>query len=321
MLFALFSFLIMVSEKTKKDLLGKFLLLVTTLIWGSSFIVLKDTLDKFGNGHFTFFVLTLRFGIAAVVILFFAVKKFKTAERGAILRGIILGVILFGAYSVQTLGLKYTTPSKNAFLTVSYCIIVPFASWLILKKRPEPRRYVAAALCLIGIALVALVGKNEKGQNEVLGDALSLGCGIFYAMQIIFIDKYAEKDDAVVLLFFEILTVAVLCAAVSFAVEFPKHYAEISFGFTEVWKILYLALFATCFTQFAQIYGQKLVSPMSAALVLSLEGVFSVLFEIIFGMSKITLWIGLGFGVIFISQIVGEVDFVSIIKARKNNEK
>lgn len=311
----------MESEKTKKDLLGKALLLLTTLIWGSSFVVLKGTLDNFGKGHFTFLILTLRFTVSSVIIFFFAFKKFKTIERGVILRGIILGVILFGAYSVQTLGLKYTTPSKNAFLTVSYCIIVPFASWLILKKKPEPRRYVATVLCLIGIALVALVGKNEKGQNEALGDALSLGCGIFYAMQIIFIDKYTEKDDTAVLLFFEILTVAVLCAAVSFSVEFPKHYAEISFDFTSVWKILYLAVFATCFTQFAQMYGQKLVSPVSAALILSLESVFSVFFEIIAGISHITLWIGLGFGVIFLSQIVGEVDFVSIINARKNAKK
>ena len=68
-------------------------------------------------------------------------------------------------------------------------------------------------------------------------------------------------------------------------------------------------------------YGQKLVSPVSAALILSLESVFSVFFEIVAGISRITLWIGLGFGVIFLSQIVGEVDFVSIINARKNAKK
>ena len=302
----------------KKDLLGKFLLLTTTLIWGSSFVVLKDTLSTLGNGHFTFFVLTLRFAISAAIIFFIALKKLKTADKRTVLHGCILGVILFLAYGVQTLGLKYTTPSKNAFLTVVYCVIVPFASWIILKKKPEIRRFIAAGLCLVGIAFVALVGKNEHGTNETLGDILSLSCGIFYAMQIIFIDKCAENDDGIVLLFFEMLTVAVLCAVVTFSFEVPFHYTELTIGFDAWWKILYLAVFATCYTQFAQMFGQKFVSPVTAGIILSLEGVFSVFFEILAGVSSITVWIAIGFAIILTSQIVGEVDFAKVINERKN---
>lgn len=306
----------MLSSK-KKDFFGKLLLLAATLIWGSSFIVLKDTLNKFGDGKFTFLILALRFWIAAIIVFAAAFKRLKSASKSVIIHGSVLGVILFCAYAVQTLGLKYTTPSKNAFLTVVYCVLVPFMSWLMLKKKPKIRHYVAAVTCLIGIAFVALVGKHESGSNELLGDALSLLSGVFYALQIIYISKYAENDDAIVLLFFETLVVAVLNSVVSLSCEIPFNYSKLSFGFDEIWKIAYLAVFATCFAQFAQTYGQRVVSPVSVALILSLEGVFSVLFELLTGASKMTVWIAIGFVVIFLSEIIGEVDFVNMIKKRK----
>lgn len=306
----------MLSSK-KKDIFGKLLLLAATLIWGSSFIVLKDTLNEFGDGKFTFLILALRFWIAAIIVFFAAFKRLKTVDKSVILHGSILGVILFGAYAVQTVGLKYTTPSKNAFLTVVYCVLVPFMSWIMLKKKPKIRHYVAAVTCLVGIAFVALVGKHESGSNELLGDALSLLSGVFYALQIIYISKYAENDDGIVLLFFEALVVAVLNSIITLTCEIPFHYSKLHFGFNEIWKIAYLAVFASCFAQFAQMFAQKVVSPMSVALILSLEGVFSVFFEVISGGSKMTVWIAIGFAIIFISEIIGEVDFVNLIKKRK----
>ena len=122
------------SEK-KNGFIGKLLILSATIVWGSSFVVLKDTLSAFGDGHFTFFILACRFLIASVIFLAFSVKRFKEFNKKILVHGIILGVILFFAYAVQTVALNYTTPSKNAFLTETYCVFVPFIMCFFFKKK------------------------------------------------------------------------------------------------------------------------------------------------------------------------------------------
>lgn len=310
------------KKERKLEILGKILILSATIVWGSSFVVLKDALDKFGNGHFTFLILALRFIVATVIIFFCVIGKLKTINRSVALKGVVLGVILFLAYAVQTLGLKFTTPSKNSFLTVSYCVIVPFLSWLVLRQKPKLNHYIAGALCLLGIAFVAILGKNESaGNTEWIGDVLSATCGLFYALQIIYISKYAATEDGTVLLFFEILTVGVLFSIVTCSYEIPFHYSEISFNFEIIWKILYLAVFATCFAQFAQMFAQKYVTPLSVALILSLEGVFGVIFELISGSEVMSVHIWIGFALIFVSQIIGEADPITALREKFNKNK
>lgn len=298
----------MLKEK-KFNLLGKILMILTTVAWGSSFIVLKTTLSDFGGGRFTFFILAARFLLAALCIFLFIIPKLKTLKLKTVVNGCVLGLILFGAYAVQTLGLKYTTPSKNAFLTVSYCIFVPFLSWLILRKKPTVSNFAAAALCLTGVAFVALIGKTDGDVSQLLGDALSVGCGVFYALQIIYLAKYGEDGECLTLLFFELLVVGVLCACVSLACEIPFYSEYINIDFDFIWKICYLALVCTCFAQFSQTFAQKYVSPMATSLILSFECVFGAIFEMIFGVTELTPFIVIGFILIFSSQIVGEIKF------------
>ena len=166
-----------------KATIGKLLLVLVTIVWGSSFVVLKDTLSTLGNGHFTFFILASRFLISGIVLAAVCWKKLISIKKSTFIKGLILGFILFGAYGVQTIGLNYTTASKNAFLTAVYVVLVPFLSWIFLSKKPTLRNYVAAFMCLVGIALVAVVGKDEHGSMEYWGDLLSLGSGVFYDIQ------------------------------------------------------------------------------------------------------------------------------------------
>ncbi len=305
-----------------KATMGKLLLVLVTIVWGSSFVVLKDTLSTLGNGHFTFFILATRFLISGVVLAVICWKKLISIKKSTFIKGLILGVILFCAYSVQTLGLKYTTASKNAFLTAIYVVLVPFLSWIFLSKKPTLRNYVAALMCLVGIALVAVVGKNEHGSKELLGDALSFGSGAFYAFQIIYISKHAEKEDTIQLLIIELLTVALICVGVTLIAEFPSHYQEFSLPDGAIWKILYLALACTLFAQFGQIVAQKYTPPMSVALIFSLEAVFGVMFELLSGTANLTPYIVIGFIIIFFAEIISEVGvdrLAIIVKKRKNN--
>ena len=262
----------------KKATFGRLLLLLVTIVWGSSFIVLKDTLSELGNGHFTFFILALRFLISGIALALICYKKLIIIKKSTFFKGLILGFILFGAYSVQTVGLHYTSASKNAFLTAVYVVLVPFLSWLFLSKKPVLRNYVGAFICLLGIAFVAIIGKNEHASSEFLGDMLSLFSGVFYAFQIIYIAKHAQNEDVIQLLIVEILTVAVLCILVTGCVEFPLYYNEFSVPNGAVGKILYLALACTLFAQFGQMVAQKYTPATSVALIFSLESVFGVLF-------------------------------------------
>lgn len=312
------------TAEQRNSMLGKILLLLVTVAWGSSFIILKDALTNLGNGNFTFFVLACRFIIAGVVLSCIFWKKIKTISKATLFKGFILGVILFFAYGIQTVGLRYTTPSKNAFLTTIYVVLVPFFSWLFLKKKPVLRNYVAAILSFVGIAFVALVGRDEHGSVELLGDFLTVLSGIFYALQIIYIAKCIEKEDAMQILIVEILTVAVLCSICSGAFEFSMHATEFSLDFDIVWRILYLALVCTLFAQFGQIVAQKYASPMSIALIFSLESVFGVLFELLLGELYLTPYIIIGFICIFVAQLISEIsinDVKQVLSKRKNVEE
>lgn len=306
-----------------KATMGKLLLVLVTIVWGSSFVVLKDTLSTLGNGHFTFFILAVRFLISGIVLALVCWKKLITIKKSTFIKGLVLGLILFGAYGIQTVGLNYTTASKNAFLTAVYVVLVPFLSWIFLSKKPTLRNYVAALMSLVGIALVAVVGKDEHGSMEFLGDLLSLFSGVFYAFQIIYISKHAEKEDAIQLLIVELFTVAIICTGITSIVEFPTHYQEFSLPDGAIWKILYLALACTLFAQFGQMVAQKHTPPMSVALIFSLEAVFGVVFELLSGTANLTPYIVIGFIVIFIAEIISEVGvdkIISIFKKGKNNE-
>ena len=305
----------------KKATFGRVLLLLVTIAWGSSFVVLKDTLTTLGNGNFTFLILALRFLISGAVLSAICYKKLITIKKDTLLKGLILGIILFCAYGVQTVGLNLTTPSKNAFLTAVYVVLVPFFSWIFLSKKPHLRHYVGAFLCMIGIAFVALIGKNEHANKEFLGDILSLASGFFYAFQIIYISKHAENEDAIQLLIVEILTVALLCISVTCAIEFPLHYEEFSIPQGFWWKIVYLALACTLFAQFGQMIAQKYTPATSVAILFSFEAVFGVVFELIFGNAQMTKYLVIGFVFIFVAEIISEVGIKRLFyKLKKNKE-
>lgn len=312
------------QNKLSKATLGKLLLVLVTIVWGSSFVILKDTLSTLGDGHFTFFILASRFILASVLLVAICWKKFITISKSTFLKGLILGFILFGAYSVQTIGLRYTSASKNAFLTSVYVVLVPFLSWLFLKKKPTFKNYLATALCFVGIAFVAVIGKKDSASNEILGDTLSIVSGIFYALQIIFISKHTEKEDAMQLLIVELLTVAVLCSIISLSTEFSLHASKFSMSGEAIWKLLYLAFICTLFAQFGQMVAQKYAPPMSVALIFSLESVFGVVFELLLGDANLTVFIIIGFVFIFIGELVSEVDLKQLLNPifkRKNESK
>lgn len=313
-------------EKSKKlNVLAKIILFVITIAWGSAFIILKETIKHVP----AFYVLALRFIPASLILLlifFNRVKKFITKK--AVIHGIILGGILAVAYIIQTVGVMFTTASRNAFVTAAYCVMTPFLAYFINKTKIKSHNIVSAVLCLTGIGLVAFSsGTEENASNILLGDTLTLICAVFYALQIIYIAKFQKSeensggDDSMVLLIFELLATGVFCILFSLVYELPKYgTSSYSLNLEQLLKISYLMLVPTLLAQLGMIVGLKYTTENEGALILSLEAVFGVLFAVLIGNEKVSMLLGLGFLVIFIAELISELK-IDIFKPFRKIDK
>ena len=126
--------------------IGRLALIGATLLWGSSFVVLKTTLDSVP----TLWILAIRFTGAAILMGLPSIKKLAKIDKRCLASGALMGLALYAAYTLQTFGLVYTTPGKNAFLTATYCVLTPFLWWAFTRKRPDLYNILAALVCITG---------------------------------------------------------------------------------------------------------------------------------------------------------------------------
>lgn len=275
--------------------LGRLALFMTAFIWGTSFVVLKSTLDSVG----TLWVLAIRFTVSAVLLALFAVKQLKRMDKRVVRGSVMMGVCLAVAYIVQTYGLKYTTPGKNAFLTATYCVLVPFMSWGIYKRRPDASNILAAFLCLIGIGFVSL---SDLSAGVNIGDMLTLLCGIFYALQIIMMEQYAAHGEALSISTVQFASAAALCWAGALLFEQPPVAVPAA-----AWlNIAYLSVMCTAVCFFLQAWGMKYTPSSTAAVLMTLESVFGTLISVLFYHEPMTVKLVFGFALIFVAVLISE---------------
>mgnify|MGYP002972532367 CR=1 FL=1 len=176
----------MTVNDAMKRRLANMALLITGMIWGSGFVVMKNTLDSMSTNY----ILAIRFTIAALGLSYTLFTKgpvtFEKIKAGA-----NLGLYIYGAFAVQTYGLMFTTAGKNALITAFYVVLVPLLLWIMQKRRPEGKVWVAAVMMIIGIALLT----TDGGGSINIGDVLTLCCSLGYAIQIVLVDGYAKKYD------------------------------------------------------------------------------------------------------------------------------
>lgn len=210
------------------------------------------------------------------------------------------GGCLFAAYYVQTWGLNYTTPGKNAFLTAVYCAIVPFLVWLFYHKRPDIYNFIAAFICVLGIGCVSL----DEHLTMNIGDFLTLCGGFLYACHILLIKKFSKGIDGGAFTSLQFMGGAMVSFVFALLTEDLSIITQIQPSI--YLQILYLVVFATALTMFCQTTGQKYTSECNASLILSLESVFGVAFSIAFYGEILTFKILLGFILIFIAIVISE---------------
>lgn len=287
--------------------LAKPMLFSAALIWGTSFFIMKNALDVMP----VFCLLMVRFTAGAVLMALICGTKWKIVTVDYIWRGAVIGGFLFLAYSVQTFGLAQTTPSKNAFLTSVYCVMVPFLHWIAAKERPDRYNIAAAVLCVTGVGLVSL--------NEALsvntGDMLTLVSAFFYAAHIAAVSKVSPGKDIYLLTAFQ-FGFAGFYAGI-FALTTEKFPVWAMYDPSVVLPLAYLCVMATTVALLFQNVGQVWSDPASAAIILSLESVFGVICSVIFYGDRVTVRMVLGFAAIFAAVVCSETKFSFLAGLKK----
>lgn len=271
-------------------------LIVTTIIWGSAFVVMKNSVDIISPTY----LLALRFTIASMALVAVFFKRLKLVNKTEILCGSLLGMFLFVSYLLQTYGVKYTTASKNAFITTLYVIIVPFLHWFFNKKRPSVNNIGAAVIAVFGLALISLEGDLSIN----IGDLLTLFCGLFFAFHIVFVDRYTNHHDPVRLTVIQMVAAAILSWVLAPIMEGTQDFTVINGSM--LIGLLYLGIFSTMICFLLQNVGQKHLSPNTTSIILSFEAVFGLVFSVIFLGEEVTPKLMAGCILLFASVILSE---------------
>ncbi len=280
--------------------------LLTALIWGFAFVVVKDSLDIVPP----IYMLAFRFTIAAVALWLIFWKKMRRMNRRDLYSGAVLGFFLFLSYALQTIGCGLTTAGKNAFLTTVYVVLVPFFHWIFSRKRPDGYSVAAALTAIVGIGLLSLT--DDLSINT--GDVLTLLCGIGFAIHILFIDRYTETQDPIILSVLQFAAAAALSwlTAPLFDGGFPTGV----FTGKTVTSMLYLGLISTMLAFLLQMICQKYTNPSLAALFLSTESVFGVIFSGIFLHEALTARMYAGCLLMLIAVLTAETKWRFLRKGR-----
>lgn len=289
-----------------KRYIGEIGLIITAVIWGSGFVASAVSLDHYSPYQ----ILAGRFTIGAVLLMLIFHKSLRRLNKEAIVKGIILGLFLYAAFALQTVGLQYTTPSKNAFLTAVNVVIVPFIGYFLYKRRLDLFELSGAVLAVIGVAVLSLQWSTEIN----IGDVLTLFCAVGFAFHIFYTAKFVESVDAILLTIIQMFTAGLIGAA-AVLIRGETSYSMASEG---VFNLLYLAVFSTTIAYLMQTIGQKFVSETKAAIILSTESFWGMAFSVILLNELLTIKMAIGAALILIAIIISETKLGFI---RKNMAK
>src|SRR5690606_20284771 len=216
-----------------KQYIGDGMLLVTAFVWGSGFVVTAIALDYLTP----FQVMAGRFILASIILSLLFAYKFKSFTKAIVWKGAILGTILFIGFALQTVGLQFTTPSKNAFLTAVNVVIVPVIAYFIYKRKIDRFEVWGSIIAIMGIGFLSLEGTMTIN----IGDLLSLACAVAFAFDIFYTNNFVKKEDAIALTIMQFITASFLgLVMISIRGEIPT-----TMETEAIYSIIYLAVFST----------------------------------------------------------------------------
>ena len=249
---------------------GVILLLITAIIWGSSFVA--QSIGMQSIDAFTFTGIRTALGMLFLLPFTLLINKGFDFSKKTLKKGLILGVVFSIAQNFQQFAFYYSTSGKIAFITAFYMFFVPLISVMFLKKKIAVLTWVSIFIGLLGLFLLCIDPKDLTNIN--MGDILALICAIFYAVQIILIDKFLEDGTSGVQLSFMQFFVAAIISVVAMFIFEQPNLTDIK---TAAPSLLYSGIMSCGIAYTLQIVGQKHASPVVASLLMCLESVFAVI--------------------------------------------
>jgi drug/metabolite transporter (DMT)-like permease len=244
-------------------------------VWGSSFVVMKDSLER--QNVFSF--LSSRFILAALLMFLYKPGVFRGLTNKFIYRGIIAGILLGGGYIFQTYGLTKTTVSNTGFITGLYLVFTPLISLIILKRHVLKIQWLAVVIATIGLFFI-----SYNGVTIGLGEILVLISAFIYGAHFVALGEWSDGKNTYALTFIQVATVAALTSIFAFKDGFQMA------PDSTVWlAILYTAFFATFIGFLIQTKAQSVMSATVASVLLATETPFAVFFGLYFHSDPLTL--------------------------------
>jgi drug/metabolite transporter (DMT)-like permease len=247
-------------------------LALCTLLWGSTFVVVKNSLD-----HASVFVfLALRFTLAGICMAAFRPQVFLVLQREEIFAGIRLGFFMFCGYAFQTAGLRYTSASNSGFITGSSVVLVPLILALFWGKRVTWWVYAGTIAAAAGLYFLTVPVTGVAHLNR--GDVLTFFAAMSYAVHIILVGEYAREHSAAALSVLQVLACAALAWLTAFAAHAIRWQPMRMESAAQLWMgVAVCAVFATALAFSLQLWAQQYTSPSHAAILFTLEPVFAVI--------------------------------------------
>jgi drug/metabolite transporter (DMT)-like permease len=274
--------------RLKTNLAADGAILLTTLIWGSTFAVARGVLDHWPPLTY----LAARLPLAALLFVALFPRQFFKASREAWRAGATLGTLMGLGFIGQTVGLLYTTPAKSAFITGITTPLVPVVVYLVWRARPSRENLLGIVLASVGGALI-LAPANAGGVNA--GDLITLSTTLLFAAHITLMSVYARRFDPGQLSALQVTTAAALClaawlalrgfAALAGAESLPaglaREVVSPAWNPAVFWQLAYLSVVATVVSFLLWTWGQARMPATHAAVIFSLEPVFATLFAVL----------------------------------------
>jgi drug/metabolite transporter (DMT)-like permease len=291
---------------SKHRLIANFLLILTTVLWGTTFIITKNLTQDVP----IFLYLGLRFSLAIIGFIPYFIH-IKQINKKIILYGALTGFIYCLAIIFQTFGLQTTTAGKAGFITGLSTIMVPFLTWFWFKKKLKKRIWLAVIISVVGMALLLLEGES----GIIGGDFLVLICAVFCAFHIVLTDKFVRLVDVYLYSIVQLIIISLFCFGSSFL--FNETFDLINVGLPFWLIMIYMGIIVTAGTFFFQNWGQKHQGPSQTAIIFTLEPVFAVIFaSFIIGNETMSLVGWLGCALIFIAILITVVKNNTNVKKR-----
>ncbi len=280
-------------------------LIIVTAIWGSGFVASDISLGYFD----VFSVLTIRFLIGGALLLILSIKSIKSLDKQTLMMGISLGVLLFLAFYFQTIGLKHSTPSKNAFVTATNVVMVPFIGMFLLKSKVKTKNIIGAFMTIIGVSLLT-IGDDFSFS---IGDFYTLICAFLFALHITLTGEFSKKHNVLHLSCAQLIVSGVMGGVMMIFTE-----SEIVINSSSLIAVGYLAIMPTAVAFLIQTWAQKRTTHTEAAIILSMEAVFGTVFSAIILHEVLTIKMIVGSFLILLSVLISELELNKIFRKVKS---